>query len=279
MGCSVCFDGAFQVWYDVNHQPHRIPGMEKEWMAMNDQIRFLEELAANGHPPLNTMLYDGLLLRFSEGVTCRANSVSVIRPSQGDPAAKVAYCEACYAKQGLPAIFKLTDPDADLSAFLENRGYSVVTPTDVMILDLDSADLPSDTDGCVFSAEPSVWLPDYFAFEELSDPRRKDVLRRIFSRVLADTVYCTLLHGGRPAACASGALEQGYMLLQNVVADPALCGSGLGKKLCRAMLAKAKELGARYVCLQVVQSNTAAMNLYRGLGFRKVYTYWYMKQS
>ena len=224
------------------------------------------------------MLYDGWLLRFSEGVTCRANSVSVIRPSQEDPAAKVAHCEAFYAKQGLPAVFKLTDADAELSAFLEKAGYRIVTPTDVMILDLDGADLPQDTDGCMFSAEPSAWLPACFAFEELSDPHRKDVLRRIFSRVLADTVYCTLLYGGRPAACASGVLEQGYMLLQNVVVDPAQRGSGQGEKLCRAMLAKAKELGARYVYLQVVQSNAAAMNLYRGLGFRKVYTYWYMKQ-
>ena len=245
---------------------------------MDDQIRFLEEIAANGHAALNTMLYDGWLLRFSEGVTNRANSVSVIRPSQGDPSEKVAHCEACYAKQGLPAVFKLTDNDAELSAFLENRGYRIVTPTDVRILDLDGTDLPADTDRCVFSAEPSAWLPDYFAFEEISDPRRMDVFRRMLSRTLADTVYCTLLRGGGPAACASGALEQGYMLLQNVVVDPALRGTGLGKKLCRAMLAKAKELGARHVYLQVVRSNDAAMNLYRGLGFRKVYTYWYMKQ-
>ena len=125
---------------------------------MDDQIRLLEEIAANGHAALNTMLYDGWLLRFSEGVTNRANSVSVIRPSQGDPSEKVAHCEACYAKQGLPAVFKLTDNDAELSAFLENRGYRIVTPTDVMILDLDGTDLPADTDGCVFSVRMASGL-------------------------------------------------------------------------------------------------------------------------
>ena len=84
---------------------------------------------------------------------------------------------------------------------------------------------------------------------------------------------------GSTAACASTATEQGYALLQNVVVDPALRGQGIGEKLCRAILAKEKERGTRYAYLQVVQTNTAAMKLYEKLGFSKVYTYQYMKQT
>ena len=62
------------------------------------QIRFLEEIASNGHVALNTMQYDGWILRFSNGYTGRANSVSVLYPSEKDMAGKVAYCEKCYAK-------------------------------------------------------------------------------------------------------------------------------------------------------------------------------------
>lgn len=68
-------------------------------------------------------------------------------------------------------------------------------------------------------------------------------------------------------------------MLHNVVVDPEQRGKGLGEKLCRAILAKAKEDGARYAYLQVVQGNNIALNLYHKLGFKKVYTYWYMKKN
>ena len=245
---------------------------------MDTRIRFLEETASNGHVALNVMQYDGWLLRFSGGHTGRANSISVLYPSEKTLAEKVAHCEECYAKQGLPALFKLTDCDTALCEYLQQRGYTVVTPTDVMILDTDSAELQADPDGCVFSSEPSGWLPVYFSLEGLTDPRRQDLFRRMVSKVLADTIYCTLLQDGKAVACASVASEQGYALLQNVIVHPDCRGKGLGEKLCRAVIGKAREQGARYAYLQVVQTNEAAMNLYRKLGFRKVYTYRYLKQ-
>lgn len=245
---------------------------------MKDQIRFLEELASNGHVALNTMQYDGWLLRFSCGCTGRANSVSVLYPSLKPLEEKVSYCEACYAKQGLPALFKITDCDTELAEYLKKRNYTVVTPTDVMILDLERTDLAEDMDGCVFDPKPDNWFEPYMDFEQRTDPVTRDLYRRIMDRVLVDTVYCTVTQDGKPAACASVAIEQGYALLQNVVVDPALRGQGLGEKLCRALLAKAREQGARYAYLQVVQGNNAALNLYRKMGFSKVYTYCYMKQ-
>ena len=102
---------------------------------MKDLAYFLEEIAANGHVALNVMQYDGWLLRFSGGFTGRANSISVIYPSRKEMAEKVEYCEKCYAKQGLPTLFKLTEYDTELSDYLKKRGYEVVTPTDVMILE------------------------------------------------------------------------------------------------------------------------------------------------
>ena len=245
---------------------------------MKDLAYFLEEIAANGHVALNVMQYDGWLLRFSGGFTGRANSISVIYPSRKEMAEKVEYCEKCYAKQGLPTLFKLTEYDTELSDYLKKRGYEVVTPTDVMILDLEENGPEADVSECVFAEKPQEWLQPYFDFEKQTDPVKQDLFRRIQERVLVDTVYCTVTENGKPAACASTASEQGYALLHNVVVDPEQRGKGLGEKLCRAILAKAKEDGARYAYLQVVQGNNIALNLYHKLGFKKVYTYWYMKK-
>ena len=246
---------------------------------MNEPIRFLEEIASNGHAALNVRQYDGWLMRFSGGYTGRANSVSVLYPSLKNLEEKVVFCEKCYAEQGLPALFKLTDGDEELSAYLAEQGYKVVTPTDVMILDLGGTDLKADPEGCVFAEKPGAWLDDWCEFEGLTDPVKRELFRKILDKVLADTVWCTVTEDGRPAAFAATAAEQGWALLQYVVVDPALRGEGLGEKICRAALAEAKSRGVRYAYLQVVQTNTAAMNLYRKLGFSKAYTYWYMKQG
>ena len=246
---------------------------------MKKQAYFLEEIAANGHVALNIMQYDGWLLRFSEGYTGRANSISVIYPSRKEIAEKVEYCEKYYAKQGLPTLFKLTEYDADISEYLEKRGYEVVTPTDVMILDLEKIDPAADRSECVFAEKPQEWLQPYFDFEKQTDPKKQELFRRILDKVLVDTVYCTVMKDGKPAACASTAAEQGYALLHNVVVDPELRGKGFGEKLCRAILTRAKEDGAKHAYLQVVQGNKAALNLYHKLGFKKVYTYWYMRET
>ena len=147
----------------------------------------------------------------------------------------------------------------------------------VTILDLEKTDLAADMSECVFAEKPQEWLPAYFEFENRKG-KEQELFRQIVDKVVVDTIYCTVMKDGKPAACASTASEQGYVLLHNVVVDPAQRGQGLGEKLCRAILAKAKEDGARYAYLQVVQGNNVALNLYRKLGFEKVYTYWYMKQ-
>ena len=252
---------------------------------MTEKIRLLEEIGANGHVALNVLQYDGWLLRFSNGYTSRANSVSVLYSSTKPVEEKIAYCEKCYASQGLPTIFKVTDQDQELSDRLLKRGYEVVTPSDVMeaaAWDAASESACLENAGqarCVFSSEPSKWLPYYFAFENITDETKKNTFQKMLSKVMIDTAYAILYFEGEPVACASIAVERGYALLHNVIVTSAMRGKGLGEALCRAMISKAKEMGAEHVFLQVVQTNQVAMNLYKKLGFQKDYTYWYVKKA
>ena len=242
------------------------------------EIRALEEMAANAHVALDVMQYDGWLLRFSAGHTNRANSVSVLYPSSIEPGEKIENCERQYRAQGLPCVFKLTDLDGGLCAELEKRGYRVVTPTDVMVLELQDAEMPDGE--IVFTDRPAEeWLSAYFAFEGLADPARQDIFRRMLEKVRVRTRYAALKQDGWIIACASSAAEREYALLQNMVVDPEYRGRGFGRMICRALLADAARAGAKYAYLQVMQSNTPAMRLYESLGFRKAYTYRYMKQE
>ena len=92
-------------------------------------------------------------------------------------------------------------------------------------------------------------------------------------------MYVTLMYEGKVAAVASCAIEGEYSLLHNVIVDKKYRGLGLGKKLCLAAILKSKELGAKYSYLQVIKDNDVAVNLYKKLGYKKVYEYCYLKQD
>lgn len=244
---------------------------------MNKQTRFFEEISSNAHVALNTMQYDGWLMRFSNGITNRANSVSAIYPSTIPFDIKVPYCEEIYKKANLPCVFKVLEEDHGLNGYLESHSYKMVTPTDVMVMDLEDKTFQKGT--CIFSKEPTEeWFHAFCSFEEITDRVKQETYRQIFSKVLVDTIYCSLIQDGEVAACASAATEHGYMLLQNVVVRPGYRGRGLGQAVCESLIAQAKENGAHHTYLQVVKGNTAAVNLYSKLGYGRVYTYWYMKK-
>ena len=256
-----------------------------------DEIRTLEKKAANGWMAFETHEYDGWEMRFGNGYTGRANSVSVFEDSTKRLEDKVVYCENLYKAQGLPCNFKVTDADKELSEYLLNRGYKVVTPSDVMILDTDSeefakvlsdegiADNAEAFKDVIFSDEPADWFDPYFEFEGFTDEKKIETYKQFHANTKVTKLYVTLMHEGKVAAVASCAIEGEYCLLHNVIVDKKYRGLGLGKKLCLAAILKSKEMGAKYSYLQVIKDNDVAVNLYNKLGYKKVYEYCYLKQD
>ena len=241
------------------------------------EIKLLEERASNAHVALDMMLYDGWILKFSEGYSHRANSVGLLYPSTIDPEEKIDYCEKRYAEQNLPCTFKLTDRDTEMYERLVKRGYREASPSDLMILALQ--DLPTPEGTFRFSDRPSEeWLRAYFTFKGYSDPGRQNTIRRMLAKVRVETCFAAVLRDGAIAACASTATERGYALLQNVVTDPCLRWQGIGRTVCLAMLSKAKQNGAEWAYLQVDTINTPARRMYDSMGFQILYSYRYMEK-
>ena len=73
-----------------------------------DSNRRLERLAFRARPSLETVEYDGWVLRFADGYTKRANSVNPHFGSTLPASTKISHCEALFKDRGLPTIFRLT---------------------------------------------------------------------------------------------------------------------------------------------------------------------------
>lgn len=62
-------------------------------MITDNLIKELEEIAMNAFPAIQTELYDGWILRYSNGYTFRGNSVNPIYDSNKDIEYKIDECE------------------------------------------------------------------------------------------------------------------------------------------------------------------------------------------
>lgn len=259
---------------------------------MNIDSLLLEKLSFHAHPCLSEEVYDGWMLRFAQGYTKRANSVSVVGESGLAFADKIHYCEERYGEQGLPTVFKVTPMAAELDGLLADRGYTFVDKTNVMTVDLTKSGKRAAKGAAANkgkSPDPSVagqisvvveetitesWQYYYFTFNKVSQtniPTARKLQGKIANPVLCATVYLDK----KAVACGLGVMEQGYVGLLDIVVKEEYRGCGFGKVLCGALLDKAKEKGAATGYLQVVDSNEVAKKLYEGLGFEDVYSYWY----
>ncbi|HVO44114.1 MAG TPA: GNAT family N-acetyltransferase [Aggregatilineales bacterium] len=238
-------------------------------------IRFLEELSFNAWPALQTLHYDGWLVRFADGFTRRANSVNPVYASTLPAIEKLRACEQIYAQRGIPITFKLTEAvyPADLDSVLASEGYTIDAPTSVQRLTLTGGDaIPR---GVEWTAQlTDEWLSDYFRLNG-RDPRFKPVMRQMIQTIFPATCFMSLRDAGAVVALGLGVLERGYLGLYDIVVAASHRQRGLGTTLVSGLLAWGKTNGAQHSYLQVMQQNTPAWRLYARLGFREIYHYWY----
>jgi len=90
----------------------------------------LEESSLKAWPAFQEIIYDGWILRFSEGHTKRANSVNTTHQSTLNLEKIVAHCEMLYQNRNHSPIFRITPSTSppDLDLFLEMHGYRKIDP-------------------------------------------------------------------------------------------------------------------------------------------------------
>ena len=242
---------------------------------MTDKLLLYEELSLNAHPSLQTQIYDGWILRFANGYTNRANSISPLYPSAIDLQTKITECEKRYFAQDLPAVYKLTDgSDPIIDTTLNKRDYAMVTPTYVMDMDLRDKDFVFG-DCFITSCADSDWLDSYFKFSRYTEQVKIETAKQILDNVRNTMICGRIIKNGASIACGSAVIERGHMALLNVVVDEPHRGKGYGKEICESLLSASKRLDAHTAYLQVVQDNRKAVNLYTKLGYNNLYSYWY----
>lgn len=243
-------------------------------------IKRIERLAFRAWPAGEVQECDGWCLRSTHGVTHRANSVWCGRAGHTfSLQEKIETAEAFYAARARPAIFQLcpTSQPPQLDDVLEQRGYTRGRDTAVQVAPLlDVLDRAAGPELALTLGNTcdERWLTIY---GQLAGVERNELQRRgeIMRRIEPAAAYVVARSGDIPCAVGSAVCEDGWLGLFNMATAATYRRRGAARAVLHALAAWAQAGGATDIYLQVMRDNAPAWELYRRLGFRTLYGYYY----
>ena len=245
-------------------------------------IEELERLAYASWPAAEVRELDGWRLRFTGGVTRRANSVWANEGRDTlELAARIAAVEKFYRERGQPALFQLSPlaRPAGLDTELAARGYAVDAETSLQTADARVA--ATGLDGAkTVRIEPRLF-DDWF---EISGRRGRfvaaqDVYRGLLERLGERALYALALEGGEPAAVGLLVIDGTWAGIFSMLTLAAHRRRGHANAIVRTMAETALARGIEHLYLQVERDNPAAVALYAACGFRERYRYHYRSRA
>lgn len=243
---------------------------------MKNDIPTLEQLSMNAWPSLQTMFYDGWILRFANGVTRRSNSVNSIYKSTRDVEEKITFCEKIYTENNLPTIFKLTSAacPANLDKILSQRNYLRQAETSVQTFDLTNARFEENRSIILNENLEENWVR-YFVSLNKFNTDKIQIYHAILQNIIPETIYASYRIGNEIKGCGLGVKQGKHIGLFDIVVDEEHRGVGLGYYIATSLMKWGKSKGASIGYLQVMTDNEIALHLYEKLGFTEQYKYWY----
>lgn len=238
----------------------------------------LETACLTAWPSIKAVHDRHWLWRWADGYSKRGNALQCHDPSDdADLQARVDRFMALSRQHGVPPLVRLTPlaPQA-LVAKIETEAWTTIEPSRVLAMALPAAaplSLGGDVD--VRPAADPVWADEHARLNGY-DALTRARLGRILDLIAVPTGAILIRDGdGRVVATALVVQTGSIAVFLNVIVDANRRGQGLGRRVMTAGLAWASSAGATHAGIQVLADNTAALNLYRSLGFADRYGYSY----
>ncbi len=238
----------------------------------------IEETCLNAFPSLKQALFGSWLLRFSAGLSRRANSVNPLRSDCPEIAKAITAAEALYRAQTLPTIFRvpsIVDPALDRE--LAARGYASEGESCVLYGAIDELGAAADPAVRLMRSPEAEWLRAMARLQGHTTAHGA-IYRRIVGAIAIPTRFALLIEDGMPAGLAYGAIHDGLLCYESVITDPRRRRQGCARRVIASLASWARDSGATGACLQVEAGNMPARALYGGFGLAELYRYHYRRE-
>lgn len=220
----------------------------------------------------------GWLLPMDGGTVGRAHSAVPLTHALCDPVV-VDRIVAMYRAHGFPPVLRVPDGPAfgPVRSRLLALGFAGDLPTltqtgGVVTLSTSLAD--SGGEGVELAVRPDAdWMAMFLGagFDPVDGASRARSLARA-----TNTLYASVREEGGTVACGAASFGEGWLGVHGLRTAASQRGRGLAGRLLMAMADEARRRGISRAYLQVHASSTAALALYKRVGFESawVYRYW-----
>ena len=247
---------------------------EPPTIAYRDDLRRVERASCFAWPALETSNVDGWIWRYSGGGFGRSNSVFTLDFDGADVAAAIDRIELYYRYRGRRARFRLSDVSepAGLQGLLEARGYH--KESGGLILAKPVQTRRPDLTGVEWGEFPTPnWLRVYLGV--IDEPRQRTAAD-LLAAVPRPRAFIKMRQRGLTLSCGLGTIDDGIATMECIATREEARRRGGARAILGGIETWAREEGAHTLHLQVAESNTQAISLYRKFGFEQVgsFAYW-----
>ncbi|WP_090821685.1 GNAT family N-acetyltransferase [Arthrobacter sp. yr096] len=243
----------------------------------------IERLMDKAWPAIEREDAGGWVLRASEGVTQRANSVwprqtsgeAGLAPDNSVIEAAVRAAGEWYRSRRLPLIFQVFEDagSAALNAVLDRQRFTRQSETRIMVRDVEG--LPAGQPGLEITQQPSVeWLKVWWSVDGRGGEAEMAVARKILTA--CPSLYALIRDDdGVPAAVGRLALVDGWGGIYSMATSATHRRRGYGTRVLGGLLEAGAHLGLEGFWLLVTAANHGAQSLYTQAGFSAHGSYLY----
>lgn len=230
------------------------------------RINEIERTASATWPAAEQVALGDWILRATGKFTMRANSVLALGEPHIEIHEAINKVVAFYSERNLTPTFHIALPTyVELDALLESEGWTEKVIVHVMVCDIHVGEMDQKDFG--------VWEFSDLPSDEWIGLQNDEGAKEIMERYPA--IYAGLRVGGELVAAGRAANFEKWTVLTRLFVQPDFRGKGLGKDLVTQLLETAKKKGATKALLQVDSKNTAAIALYKKMGFTLHHAYKY----
>ncbi|MGN6764322.1 MAG: GNAT family N-acetyltransferase [Rhizobiaceae bacterium] len=229
--------------------------------------------------PAASVHYDGTwLIRLTAGSSAkRLNSINPLDPSDssrlGD---RIARAERRFDAYGRPLTFRMSPLSGTvLAGYLDEQGWSRFDESLIMRMPLVGAAIDGALDQIPLK-DVGRFINAAIRTEDL-DPALRPGLSEIIGSIEPRTGLFVLEQGGVPVTTAICVQDNDIAGLFKIATAIDERGKGYGRRTILSALKWARSHGAREAWMQVEANNTAALSVYRSLGFTEAYRYHYRR--
>ena len=258
-------------------------------MFEKEEIKFLQELLMNSWPANHYYFINGWILRFTEGVTSRANSVFPLHYT-GDLYKldrDIALTEKAYQAYKLPTIFTMPEyfEPSNLAEKLLKNGYQqfgCVTHTLIATIQELKNEIINDEFTYLIIPERKKEIANFLGTFSKRDQRSQKILDELVNRIIVPQKrFIIAQYNQKIVGTLMGILDpHGFFYLADLLVNPDYRRQNIAKSMFFTIINDwAILMGAKKIWLQVENDNIEALNLYTNLGFKKAYSYYYLRKK